>query len=81
VSRRTPKQRFVVPVVFGVLLVLRLARGTCYRVDETAQVIITHCGQPVGHPMTMPGLQVKSPCIQTVRRFDNRVLAWEGSPD
>ena len=52
-----------------------------YRVDETEQVIITQFGEPVGKPITTPGLQVKLPFIQTVRRFDKRVLEWDGSPD
>ena len=74
-------QRLVVPVALLVLLVIILAGGLLYRVDETEQVIITQFGEPVGQPVTTPGLNVKLPFIQTVRRFDKRVLEWEGSPD
>src|SRR5215510_4052685 len=74
-------QRLVVPVALLVLLVLILASSLLYRVDETEQVIITQFGEPVGQPITTPGLHVKLPLIQTVRRFDKRVLEWEGSPD
>src|SRR5262245_18441022 len=74
-------QRLVVPVALLVLLVIILASSLLYRVDETEQVIITQFGEPVGQPVTTPGLNVKLPFIQTVRRFDKRVLEWEGSPD
>ena len=74
-------QRLLAPVALLVLLVIILASGTLYRVDETEQVIITQFGEPVGKPITTPGLNVKLPFIQTVRRFDKRVLEWDGSPD
>jgi membrane protease subunit HflC len=74
-------RRLLVPVALLVLLVVIIAGGTLYRVDETEQVIITQFGEPVGKPITTPGLKVKIPFIQTVRRFDKRVLEWEGSPD
>jgi membrane protease subunit HflC len=69
------------PVALLVLLVLIFASGTLYRVDETEQVIITQFGEPVGPPIATPGLHVKVPFMQTVRRFDKRVLVWDGSPD
>jgi modulator of FtsH protease HflC len=74
-------QRLLAPIALLVLLVIILASSMLYRVDETEQVIITQFGEPVGKPITTPGLQVKLPFIQTVRRFDKRVLEWDGSPD
>ena len=74
-------KRLVAPVALLGLLVIILAGSMLYRVDETEQVIITQFGQPVGQPITTPGLNVKMPFIQTVRRFDKRVLEWDGSPD
>jgi membrane protease subunit HflC len=73
--------RLVVAVGVLVLLVLIVAGGTFYQVDEIEQVIITQFGEPVGGPITTPGLKVKVPIIQTVRRFDKRILEWDGSPD
>ena len=67
-------QRLLAPVALLVLLVIILASGIVYWVDETEQVIITQFGEPVGKPITTPGLKVKLPFIQTVRRFDKRVL-------
>ena len=74
-------QRLFVPVAILVVLVLLVINGAFYQVDETEQVIITQFGEPVGGPITTPGLKAKVPFIQTVRRFDKRVLEWDGSPD
>ena len=73
--------RVFVPVLVLILLVLMVAGGTFYRVDETEQVIITQFGEPIGQPIITPGLRVKLPLVQAVRRFDRRILEWDGSPD
>lgn len=73
--------RVFVPVLVLVLLVLMVASGIFYRVDMTEQVIITQFGEPVGQPIIMPGLRIKLPFVQEVRRFDKRILEWDGSPD
>jgi membrane protease subunit HflC len=74
------QQRFA-PVALLILLVVMIAGGALYQVDETEQVIITQFGKPVRRPITTPGLHVKLPFMQTVRRFDKRVLEWDGLPD
>lgn len=73
--------RVFVPVLVLLLLVLMVASGIFYRVDEIEQVIITQFGEPVGQPITTPGLRIKLPFVQTVRRFDKRILEWDASPD
>ena len=73
--------RSVAPLVILVLAVLIVISGTFYRVGETEQVIITQFGKPVGGPITSPGLHIKTPFIQTVRRFDKRILEWDGETD
>jgi membrane protease subunit HflC len=73
--------RVLVPVGVLVLLVLIVVGGTFYQVGEIEQVIITQFGEPVGGAITTPGLKIKVPFIQTVRRFDKRILEWDGSPD
>jgi membrane protease subunit HflC len=50
-------------------------------VNEVEQVIITQFGEPVGDPITTPGLKFKVPFIQTVNRFDKRFLEWDGDPN
>jgi len=72
--------RLTFPLLMLGLLVVLMAGGTLYQVDETEQVVVTQFGEPVRGPITTPGLQVKVPFIQTVRRFDKRILAWEGPP-
>src|SRR2546425_5237512 len=70
--------RVVAPLIMLVVLLVLIAGGTFYQVDETEQVVVTQFGEPTRAPITKPGLQVKVPFIQTVRRFDKRVLEWDG---
>ena len=51
---------------------------SAYTVNQTEQVIITQFGQPIGEPVTAPGLHFKVPLIWQVNRFDKRYLAWDG---
>ena len=44
-------------------------------------MIITQFGDPVGDPVTSPGLHFKMPFIQRVNIFDNRFLEWDGNPN
>jgi membrane protease subunit HflC len=55
--------------------------GAAYRVSETEQVIITQFGDPVGDPVTEPGLHFKLPFIQATNYFEKRFLEWDGSPN
>ena len=61
-------------------LVFLLAQAT-YTVSETEQVIITQFGDPVGDPVTSPGLHFKVPFVQRTNVFDNRFLEWDGNPN
>jgi membrane protease subunit HflC len=72
--------RIAAPLIMLVVLVLLIAGGTFYRVDETEQVVVTQFGEPVRAPITTPGLKMKVPFIQTIRRFDKRVMEWDGLP-
>ena len=67
-------------IVIGILVVLLLivANGTIYILDETNQAIVTQFGKPVGEPRTSPGLNFKLPLIQKVQFFDKRYLEWDG---
>jgi modulator of FtsH protease HflC len=66
---------------FAVALVLFLIlSGAFYTVDQTEQVIITQFGQPVGDPITEPGLHFKIPFVQSVNSLDKRFLEWDGAP-
>jgi len=64
----------------GGLLLLALLSAT-YRTREVDQVIITQFGEPVGAPVTEPGLHFKVPFIQRANFFEKRFLEWDGSPN
>jgi membrane protease subunit HflC len=67
----------ILAAVFVGILVISLS---IYTVDQTEQVIITQFGQPVGEPITEPGLHFKLPFVQTVNTLDKRFLEWDGAP-
>ena len=71
------KKRQIVIGAFIVLL-LMVANGTIYILDETNQAIVTQFGKPVGEPRTSPGVNFKLPFIQKVQFFDKRYLEWDG---
>jgi len=48
-----------------------------YTVDEAEQAIIVQFGEPIGGVISEPGLKMKLPW-QNVRRFDKRLLVWDG---
>ena len=52
--------------------------SSAYVVDEAEQAIIVQFGEPQGDVISEPGLHWKLPFIQEVRRFDRRLLIWDG---
>ncbi len=65
-------------VVIAVLALAAIAlMSSVYTLNETEQAIITQFGEPIGEAITTPGLHFKVP-YQTVRRFDNRWLPFDG---
>ncbi len=63
--------------IVGLLVLFVLAKST-YVIDQAEQGIRVQFGQPVGEVVTEPGLHWKLPFIQEVRRFDKRILPWDG---
>jgi membrane protease subunit HflC len=74
------EKRYLPFAFIGFVLVLLLASGL-YIVNETEQVVITQFGNPVGDPVTEPGIHFKVPFIQTANFFDKRFLEWDGDPN
>lgn len=74
-SRRTTIQ------LVAALAVLVLINSAYYQVSESSQVIVTQFGDPIGEPVTSPGLHLKVPFIQKANYFDKRFLEWDGSPN
>lgn len=64
-----------------VLIALVVGFGATYTLDESQQAVVLQFGDPVGDPVTEPGLHFKLPFVQEVRQFDKRVLAWDGDPN
>lgn len=69
-----------IPVIVVVIVVLIVVAGSLYSIDQTQQVVITQFGEPIGDPISEPGLHVKIPFVQKVNYFEKRVLAWDGLP-
>ncbi|MGA1530631.1 MAG: protease modulator HflC, partial [Kiritimatiellia bacterium] len=55
--------------------------NSAYTVDQAEQVVVLQFGKPVGDPVTDPGLHFKVPFLQEIRRFDKRLIVWDGDPN
>ena len=49
-----------------------------YIITEKEQAVKTEFGKPVGGPIIDAGLHFKLPLIQTIIKFEKRVLEWDG---
>ena len=53
--------------------------NSLYIIRESEQAIVTQFGKPIGEALTDAGLHFKIPLIQTVSKFDKRILQWDGA--
>lgn len=67
-------------IAVAVILFL-LITNSFYKLGEAEQAIITQFGRPVGGAKTDAGLHFKIPMIQTLHRFEKRILNWDSSAD
>ncbi len=71
----------------GMLVVMALVVGgiifsaSVFFVDQGEQALVLQFGRPIGGAITEPGIHFKTPFIQEVRRYDKRLLAWDGEPN
>ncbi len=65
-------------IVLVLVVALLFTTRTAFVVDQAEQAIIVQLGEPVGDVITDPGLHWRLPFIQDVRRFDKRLLDWDG---
>jgi modulator of FtsH protease HflC len=63
----------IIVSIVGILLL-----NSAYIVDARQQAVITQFGEPIGAPIEQPGLHWKKPFVQTVHKFDKRILEWDG---
>ena len=68
-------------IFIPIALLLIVLSGTFYTLEEGKQAIIVQFGRPVGDTITQAGLHIKVPFIQVVRRFEKRLLVWDGDPN
>jgi membrane protease subunit HflC len=71
--------RFFLGIIGIIVGLWILIPQVVFTVDERHQVIITQFGAYV-RTVTTPGLHVKMPFVQTLLRFDKRVLATDAAP-
>ncbi|HBL43322.1 protease modulator HflC [Gimesia sp.] len=75
-------RQYLIPLMFVlVIVVVIVARASVFTIDEATQAIVVQFGAPVGDPVTEPGLHFRIPFIQEVRKFDKRLLSWDGDPN
>lgn len=65
-------------IYLSITLLMVLVFKSIFVVDQAEQAILVQFGEPVGEVITDPGLHWKKPFIQDVRRFDKRILPWDG---
>ncbi len=70
------KQTIFLIIVVGVVI---LGFGSIYTINEAEQAVVTQFGKPVGGAVMDAGIHFKIPVIQTVIKFDKRILEWDGS--
>jgi membrane protease subunit HflC len=75
-------------LAIAIVLVVVIASGAFYTIQETEQAIITQFGKPVGEPINPPtaevseaGLHFKIPFLWKVNKFDKRILEWDGAEE
>ena len=69
------------PVIGLVVVIAVLLYGSFYTLEEGLQAIVVQFGRPVGDTITEAGLHMKLPFVQEVRRFEKRLLIWDGDPN
>ena len=70
------KQTIILIILLAVLIT---GYGSIYIINEAEQAVVTQFGKPVGGSITDAGIHFKTPIIQTVIKFDKRILEWDGS--
>ena len=70
-------KKSIFPIVL--IVIVLILSGGLFIVNEKEQAVIIQFGKPVGKIITDAGLKFKMPLIQTVIKFDKRILEWDGS--
>lgn len=73
------KTRALIGIVLVLAVAAIVAAGALFTIDEAEQAIVVQFGQHV-RTVTEPGLHFKLPWVQTVHRYEKRVLLADGIP-
>ncbi|RME56432.1 MAG: protease modulator HflC [Deltaproteobacteria bacterium] len=66
---------FLILIIVGIIVV----RMCAYTVDQTEQAIVVQLGKPI-EEIKGPGLHFKLPFVQSVIRFERRLLDYDAAP-
>lgn len=75
------KRTFKIPIIVLATIIAIAILSGFYTLEEGQQAVIVQFGRPVGETVTQAGLHIKIPLIQKVRRFEKRLLIWDGDPN
>jgi membrane protease subunit HflC len=75
------KYTFKMAIIAIAVVIVIVAYTGLYNLEEGQQAIVLQFGRPVGATVTDAGLHVKLPFVQEVRRFEKRLLVWDGDPN
>jgi modulator of FtsH protease HflC len=72
------KSRSLPVLALAAALTILVASRAAFVIDQAEQGILVQFGEPIGDVVADPGLHWRVPFIQEVRRFDKRLLDWDG---
>lgn len=72
--------RNMTSIVFAAVFALILATGSMFVVNESQTAIVLNLGKIVRSDLK-PGLHFKLPMVESVRKFDRRILALDDAPE
>ena len=70
-------KKSIFPIVL--IVIFLILSGGLFVVNEKEQAIIIQFGKPIGNTIMEAGLKFKMPLIQSVIKFDKRILEWDGA--
>ncbi|MCF7928234.1 MAG: protease modulator HflC [Spirochaetales bacterium] len=73
------KKLIVTLVVIAIILIIFLAVGPLFIIEEGQQAVVTRFGRITG-AYTEAGLHFKMPVVDRVVRYSKRILSWDGDP-
>ena len=66
---------FIIPLLIGI-------SSSLFTLKEGEQAIILKFGEPISDkPIENSGLHFKVPIMNTVHKFEKRILEWDGKPE